>query len=247
MSSLFQQQNGPQPPREVTSPIEVLSILKGLFNQRSSLQIRFDERSTQFQTFIVHVDNQYVWLDELIPREGDRFMTQGESFRVDAWHDGVHIHWNAPAADCLDYDESPAYRLPLPSQLTYHQKRGAYRASMPPGIQAKLFLRHQKTRATLEGRVLDVSATGCQVTFEGDCSDQIKSGEEYTQSWLILPDGSRLDVILEARHLRFNENRDNSYVGMAFKKVDALTQRQIDRFVNFLQREARRLEKDDLF
>lgn len=93
MASLFQQQTGPQPPRQVTSAIEIQAILKNLQNARDALHIKFDERSLQFQSFVVQLDEQYLWLDELIPREGDKFMAQGESFRIDSWHDGVHVFW----------------------------------------------------------------------------------------------------------------------------------------------------------
>jgi c-di-GMP-binding flagellar brake protein YcgR len=52
---------------------------------------------------------------------------------------------------------------------------------------------------------------------------------------------------MEVRHAVYEEAIDETHIGLRFKQPGALMQRQIDRFVNFLQREARRLEKDDLF
>lgn len=247
MASLFQQQTGPQPPRQVTSAIEIQAILKNLQSARDALHIKFDERSLQFQSFVVQLDEQHLWLDELIPREGDKFMAQGESFRIDSWHDGVHVFWDCSSATCVELEGAPAYRLPLPAELTHHQKRGAFRAGMPPGIQALLTLADSRLKKNVQGRLNDVSATGCRATFEGDLQGLIKPGQELGQSWIALPDGGRLSVTLEARHIKHDVERNTTLLGLAFKKVDAMTQRQIDRFVNFLQREARRFEREDLF
>ncbi|MNF19052.1 Flagellar brake protein YcgR [compost metagenome] len=52
---------------------------------------------------------------------------------------------------------------------------------------------------------------------------------------------------VELRHVRFDDKLGMSFAGIRFHNMSGLVQRNIERFVYQLQREARRFEKDELF
>jgi hypothetical protein len=52
--------------------------------------------------------------------------------------------------------------------------------------------------------------------------------------------------MLELRHLRYETRLDRTFAGMCFHNLSGLMQRKVESFVNQLQREARRMEKDVL-
>tara|TARA_R110002051_G_scaffold2291_3_gene11929 strand:+ start:105704 stop:106453 length:750 start_codon:yes stop_codon:yes gene_type:complete len=249
VSTLFDQEAGPQPPREVRSAIEILSLLKNIQQRHDPLIITFTDRTQRFQSFIVKIDTdaKQLWLDELIPREGDRYAVMGESFRAESWIDGVHIRWQCLGVQKVMLDDAPAYRAPLPQELIYHQKRGAFRAAVRRSLDASIGIVHTKRAVALTGSIMDISATGCKARMPGDCSHLLPPGEEFEASYLQLPDNGRSALNLEVRHAVYDAVSDETHIGLRFKQPTPLVQRQIDRFVNFLQREARRLEKDDLF
>lgn len=246
---LFEQEVGPQPPREVRSQIEVTSLLKTLQQSRDPLMVTFADRSQKFQSFVVNVDSDsgYFCIDELIPRDGDRFVAQGEAFRVDAWHEGVHIRWSCGGAEKIDFEDAPAYAAPLPGDMIYHQKRGAFRATVHRSLETAIGLIKPQQAQLCTGSLIDISATGCKARFRGNMSSLYKLGELLEQSYLELPDAGRLSVDMEVRHVTYDEPGDESHIGLRFRQPTPTVQRQIDRYVNTLQREARRLEKDDLF
>ncbi|WP_373186065.1 flagellar brake protein [Halopseudomonas sp.] len=249
MSTLFNQEAGPQPPRDVRSPIEILSLLKNIQQRRDPLRVTFPERTQKFQSFIVQIDTatKMLWIDEMIPRDGDRYATAGEAFRVDAWHEGVHMRWDCAGAQRLMLEGVPTYCAPLPEEMIYHQKRGAFRAAVKRGMQLGLHLGHAKRDVSLDGTLVDISATGCKARFSGDCTSQLPPGDLFEHSWLELPETGRLSTGIEIRHAHYGPDSNETQVGLMFHNPAAGAQRQIDRFVNFLQREARRLEKEDLF
>ncbi|WP_321351433.1 flagellar regulator YcgR PilZN domain-containing protein [Halopseudomonas oceani] len=216
---------------------------------RDTLTVTFTDRSQKFQSFIVNLDSDKgaIWIDELIPREGDRYANQGESFRIDAWHEGIHMRWNCPGASQVMLDDAPAYAIPLPAELIYHQKRGAFRASVRRTADIAVEMVHPERDRRFTCYLMDLSATGCKVRLEGDQSKSLKPGEEYPNSVLHLPDMGRVEVNVEVRHVVFREDANETHLGLMFKLQSAQAQRSIDRFVNQLQREARRLEKEDLF
>lgn len=215
---------------------------------RDQLIISFPERAQSFQSFVVAVDNssRQLWIDEMVPREGDRYIAQGESFRIDAWHDGVHMRWHCPSAERVTLDNAPAYRAALPDEMLYHQKRGAFRAPVQRPLETGAGLIHGKRGTSHAGHLVDISATGCRVRLSGDHSS-LNPGDLYEPSYLELPETGRIAVAMEIRHVCYEAASDESLVGLRFKRANPAAQRQIDRFVNLLQREARRLEKDDLF
>lgn len=249
MSTLFNQEAGPQPPRDVRSPIEILSLLKNIQQHRDPLRITFVERTQKFQSFIVEIDTETktLWIDELIPRDGDRYAMAGEAFRVDAWHEGVHMRWLCAGVQQSMLDGVPTYRAPLPDEMVYHQKRGAFRAAVKRSMQIGVRLGHAKRDVSLDGTLIDISATGCKARFSGDCTHLLPPGDLFERCALVLPETGRLSLAIETRHAHYDQASSETLVGLAFRQNAATVQRQIDRFVNFLQREARRLEKEDLF
>ncbi|PRB80556.1 flagellar brake protein [Pseudomonas sp. MYb185] len=249
MSTLFEQEAGPQPPREITATVEIQTLLKNLQLARTPLNISFDGRSQQFQSYIVGVDgpNARLLIDELIPHIGDKWLTQGESFRIDAWRDGVHIRWHGSAALKVLLEDAPAFSVQLPTQVTYHQRRGAYRATIQRSIDTHLELIHARHERQFAGELLDISATGCKLRLAGNQLQALQPGECYEHSRLLLPEEVRFDVNIEVRHCEYHEAGDETHVGLRFLHPAPQAQRHIDRFVHYLQREARRLAKEDLF
>ncbi len=211
--------------------------------------VTFVDRAQKFQSFIVKIDppSGTYWLDEMIPRDGDRYASQGEAFRVEAWLDGVQMVWNCASAQVVELDGAPAYAAATPDQMLYHQKRGAYRAAIHRTLETGIGLVHDKRDIRLTGHLLDISATGCKARLSGDQSAFLKPGDLYALSYLELPETGRLGAALEIRHTLFDEALNETHVGLQFRQPTPAAQRQIDRYVNTLQREARRQEKDDLF
>ena len=247
---LMEQGIGPQPPREVTAPLEIQSLLKSLQTSRTPLEVRFDDRNQTFQSFLIELapSSLTFCIDELIPSIGDKWAEQGESFRIDVWMDGVHLRWHTDGAVKVQLaDDAPAFRIVQPQQLTYHQRRGAYRATVHRSIDTCLELIDPERNRSFKGELLDISATGCKLRLPGNLEQALLPGERYQASQLQLEAELQLEVNVEVRHREYLKASDETHVGLHFHSPVAQTQRHIDRFVNQLQREARRLEKDDLF
>ena len=85
----------------------------------------------------------------------------------------------------------------------------------------------------LEGTLLDMSATGCKLSFKGDIQDRLQTGQIYEKFSARLPFGT-ITTEVELRHLIYDEKIDSFY------RISGMTQRQVERFVYQMQREARR-------
>ncbi|MGO3999971.1 MULTISPECIES: flagellar brake protein [Pseudomonas] len=247
MSNALNAEDAPQPPKVLTTPLEIAGNLRMLQESHDPLIITFHERTQRFQSYVVDVDreNNSIALDEMIPRDGERFLLAGEPFRIEGFHEGVRIAWESNGP--LTIDESNGtrcYRGTLPDEVVYHQRRNAFRAALKLAQLVSIELGGEKLKVPLAGKLLDISATGCKLRFDGDISNGLQLGQVYDRFIAALPFGS-MTTPVELRYLHHEEKIDTTFAGVRFHNMSGLVQRQVERFVYQLQREARRFDKDD--
>jgi c-di-GMP-binding flagellar brake protein YcgR len=240
--------DAPQPPKVLSTPLEISSNLRQLLESHDPLIITFHERSQRFQSYLVDLDrdSNMIALDEMIPRDGERYLLAGEPFRVEGFHEGVRIAWESNGQ--LNIDESAGsrcYRGPLPAEVVYHQRRNAFRAALKLAQLVNVNLDGEKLKAPISGKLLDISATGCKLRFEGDITGSLQLGQVYDRFNADLPFG-KMTAPVELRYLHFEERISTTFAGVRFHNMSGLVQRQVERFVYQLQREARRFDKDDM-
>ncbi|MCJ8167781.1 flagellar brake protein [Atopomonas sediminilitoris] len=247
MPSPFAIDDSPQQPRQLTSPAEIVANLSTLMDSHDPLIVRFNGRNRKFQSFVVAIDkaNNRVALDELMPNDGDKLMQAREAFSVEAFHDGVRITWSneADLAVYAQHEGAPCFWLPLPSSITYHQRRAAFRVSLKQTQKIPLRVSDSLKAVQATGLLVDISATGCRCLFKGNLQSQLLPGAVLDHLTIAL-DQQRVTCHAEVRHVHFDEKRNLSLVGIRFYKLQGLEQRTIERFVYQQQRESRRTEND---
>ena len=244
MSNAFNDVQVPQPPKLLKTPIEIAAYLKPLVETRSPLRITFLERNRQFQSFLIDINTEQglIALDELIPTEGERLLLQGERFRIDSSHEGVQITWEYDVPGNLsELNDSRCYWFPLPKEVSYHQRRNAFRVRLQLNRQPTAELSDLPSKKFLKGSLLDISATGCKIRIAKNATSMVSPGELLEKFSVALP-GSSLSSTVEVRHVSYNERLDCTEVGLRFYRMSGLTQRQVERFVYQLQRETRRID-----
>ncbi|MCW1245357.1 flagellar brake protein [Pseudomonas sp. SAICEU22] len=240
-------EDAPQPPKVLTTPLEISGNLRMLQDSHDPLIITFHERSQRFQSYLVDVDREKntIALDEMIPRDGERFLLAGEPFRVEGFHDGVRIAWEGNGPLTIDdSNDGRCYRGALPEEVVYHQRRNAFRAALKLAQLVNVEMGGDKLKSPVSGQLLDISATGCKLRFDGDITERLQLGQVYERFIAALPFGN-MTAPVELRYLHFEERINTTFAGVRFHNISGLVQRQVERFVYQLQREARRFDKDD--
>jgi c-di-GMP-binding flagellar brake protein YcgR len=218
-----------------------------MLDSHDPLIITFHERTQRFQSYLIEVDGKDIAFDEMIPRDGERFLASGEAFRVEGFHDGVRIAWECKDTLAIsDHENHRCYRGPMPKEVIYHQRRSAFRAALKLAQLVDIEINGDKLKVPLAGKLLDISATGCKLRFKGDISEQLQLGQIYERFAAALPFG-KMTAPVELRYLYFEDRINITFAGVRFHNMSGLVQRQVERFVYQLQREARRFDKDDDF
>src|SRR5690606_23576873 len=136
VSNPFQEDEGPQPPKVLSAPLEIFANLRLLQQNHDPLVISFHERSQRFQSYLVEVNRERGLLafDELVPNDGERYLKNGEPFRIEAFHEGVRIAWECQQQVRIgELEGARCYWTGIPEKITYHQRRSAFRAQIQAG------------------------------------------------------------------------------------------------------------------
>ncbi|TBU93926.1 pilus assembly protein PilZ [Pseudomonas dryadis] len=246
VSNPFVQEDGPQPPKVLKAPVEIVANLRLLQQHHDPLIIMFHERNQRFRSYVIDVDREQnrLVLDEMIPSDGERYLQNGEAFRVESFHEGVRIAWECAASMQLsEFQGERCYIGGIPAEVHYHQRRNAFRATLKQSDQVRIELDGDKLRAPISGLMLDISASGCKLRLPGNVVASLHPGQIYERFSAQLPFG-KLETSVELRHAYHDEKLDITFVGLRFANMSGLVQRMVERFVYQLQREARRFESE---
>lgn len=247
MSDSFSESNAAQLPTLLTSPIEIISNLRALLQHHDLLVMTFADRQQTFHSYIVDIDreNNRLAYDELIPNDGERHLVNGEPVTITAYRDGVRMVWSHTQQGlAANIDGAVGYWMSLPNEVSYHQRRNAYRANTLPEQPIDVQINGKPLKAAIAARLIDISATGCKLKI-GSLAAKLQPGQLYDAFSIALPSGN-ITLSAELRHLDKDEASDSAHAGFLFRQMSGATQRVIERFVYQLQREARRSD-DELF
>jgi c-di-GMP-binding flagellar brake protein YcgR len=233
----------------LSTPLEIASTLQLLVERRAPLILTFPQQAKSFRTYLVQVDSDrhMLMLDEIISHDAAVFLEDGEPYRIEGSHGGVLIAWECSSSlrSCTR-GGLRCYQMSMPHEVMYFQRRNAFRATLRLSQWIDIFLDGDKLRrnGALRGRLLEISATGCRVSFDGNLEDQLRIGCIYERMSASAPLNVNL-TMLEIRHLRYEARIDRTFAGVRFHNLSGPVQRKVQSFVNQLQREARRAEKDE--
>lgn len=136
--------------------------LRQLQDSHDPLIITFHERTQRFQqSYLVDVDRERgtIALDEMIPRDGERFMLAGEPFKVEGFHEGVRIAWGSNGQLTIDESgDSRCYRVRCQMKW-FITSVATLRAALKLAQLVNVDLDGEKLKAPISGKLLDIPAT----------------------------------------------------------------------------------------
>jgi c-di-GMP-binding flagellar brake protein YcgR len=242
--------NPPSIPKDqiLVDPVEIGKALAGVVESRSQLTLRIEDRLTPYVSLLVKVDseNQILYIDELLPKNGNEALSNGEIFSIRALCRGIPVFFGGNQILSVDGESGLlTYKLRFPDRLVYQQRRQFFRVSVgiTQNCEAVIIRSERKQDSdaiSTRGRVIDLSQRGARLQIPGQLSPELEVGEQLAECEISLPDCDYLKSQAEIRHFFYDEERDVSYCGLLFHGLGKVEQRKLDRYVLQLQREARK-------
>lgn len=230
--------------RTISDRQQIYSILASVQKSRSPITIKFENRERYYTSLILRTELEegYMIIDEIAPEDGHQLAMQKLPFSIRGSHNGVSLFFRPNIiAGSGEQSGIAFYKVNFPKEMIYQQRRGAFRAPVAQAMRIKATVRSFDRNQLLTGRLYDLSITGCRINFEGEVKPELVRGDSFEECHISTPEFT-VKVPVSLKHATYIKDWGETTCGFQFEGLDKIAQKQIDRFVYFLQREARRLE-----
>lgn len=229
----------------LTEPADIYRIIKSLQQARSFLSVKLGNSSDTFGSIILHTDfdKQVFVIDQLSPETGNPLIQRKTKIAVSGLLDGVPALFGTTTYHtALQIDGSRVHSLHFPETITYNQRRQAFRISVPRSIDSSITLQAPSRGASLQGRVIDISASGIGCEFVYHLQD-LEKGSVISHVHIVV--GNVLDMTCDLicqYPPHTDENSNYFRMGTEFCALNSSQEKAVARTVLMLQQNARKLE-----
>jgi c-di-GMP-binding flagellar brake protein YcgR len=205
------------------------------------LDVQWPGETERYGTAIlgVYAEHGFFVLDELNPDEGHGKLLERRELHASGRLEGVPLKLSARLLEARDKEGVAFYKMELPQQLLYVQRRRSHRfAQTGSPLPFNARLRDQQEVKVLRGMVHDVSSDGVGVVFEGQVP--LRRG-------LVLqhPREGAIAFDLEIRHAAYLPDRQVTRMGGRMLNMEKASLRRLRAVIHALEKEFARRKLAD--
>lgn len=228
--------------RYLSDPSEVNRVFQVLRDQRSPMSLMFDGDDGKFTAQILEVRSDTFLLEDIRPRSGYQLARIGKDFRLAGRADGMYVYISDLVFKEVASERGlPYFIVKLPDRLLYQQRRKAARFQLPLRVTAdgaSVVLNRGDTPLT--GYILDISAGGCRVAFDGIIAPPFEADEVVARCEIDIPNLLELSAEGTIRHHSYNKDNDKVSCGIEFTRMEVTDRRRLEHFVQKISHIAQR-------
>lgn len=223
---------------QVTEPHRLLALLKNLQSKRTLLSARIDDQSRYYTTTLLKIDpqSQLIYLDELVPRTGHERLQSGCVLHVVGLLSGVPTYFTTPVISVDEQEGIAFYRVALPEQIDYQQKREFFRVRIGPKLNLGVRLTRTEGAVMLSGRLLDISLGGFGALLPDN--SQLKELDFVTVNALDLPEKKIISCTAQICHIQRPQLRNTNglQIGANFNELSSKAEQTLFQAILLLER-----------
>lgn len=224
------------------NPAKVRSVMRSLMEAHQLVSISLDRADSTSISVITSIskDNKYFSLDGVRESVVDKKIVAGSSFSLTTSLDGIDVRADRlKATDTVEVADNQNYLIPLPEQIYYFQRRNTYRAQVTALAKINTSLRIPDSGDSADAEecnLVDVSATGCAITFGGELGNQLAESTEPLVLTLNLQENDEtLELAAIVKHSRYLKHSKRWRFGMKFTEIPLATEHRLDKLIAHLQ------------
>ncbi len=221
----------------ITHVPQIANLLRRIRDHKVLLSVRVPGHDGVFNSLLLDVspERNLVLLDELSPQEGHALACEVRQLKIRCQCQGVELSFACKINIGQSQRGISFYHAPLPSSLTYLQRRNDFRVHVGVSLAVPLHLPIEGMHQVVDGDVTDLSMGG----LGANISDGIKlnRGQIIDNCQLDLPKGESLQTEIEIRFVRQNSHNHTQHIGASFHHIQPQHEHVLRKLVTQLERE----------
>lgn len=166
-------------PYVIESTDEIHTVLKKIYNSHILLSVLTEQKEMLFSSLLLELNlaGNYIVLDELYPRDILKKSLEDTTLKVYTKIDGIDVSFSGIVQAISNMDGSDYYKLNIPSDIIYKQRRNTYR--VPISITKPITAAFSTMENILvHAELRDLSLSGLSARLKSPAGDSLKEGDE---------------------------------------------------------------------
>lgn len=205
----------PQESRYLSTREEVVQVFQLFRDQLSEIKLRFADIPQTYTARVLDLENDQVFLQNIVPRDGAQHLRGGCEFSISGRADGlfVYITENKILAQPQSQDAG-FFRIAMPTSVLYQQRRRSQRVRVP--VQANVHRSHVQIGAInpIYARILDISEHGARIAIDPARPDSMRQHQRIEHCRIHVPNQLSVEVDFIVRHARYDANARTMTCGL---------------------------------
>jgi len=233
---------------KLTDRIRIFGLINRLLKEKALLGVFIKGGEQQYNSMLLDasLDGNYVVFDELKPNAGHELLSHKRICRISGQSQGISLEFEAQIKKIGNRDNIAFYVASLPSIANYQQRRASVRVQLSAATPLSVKLRMKNGNIELRGELRDISAGGLSIRFHDELSNDINPGDEI-ECTFSSPENQQDQFVIDAQVKlikRKAEPSEPAFLGCQFIDILKPQQRQIEKMIMRLQREAQKRRSD---
>lgn len=226
----------------VRSRLEIVSVLRGLKDQRELVTAYFGEGRDFIVTMVLSVNPEFeeIVLDFGAEQKANARLMQASRLFFVSQLAQIRVQFWTGRADATTFDELPAFRVRMPAELMRLQRRQYYRVRVPArhGVRCEL-PPAKEDGPRISARVVNISCGGLAITNVPE-EVRLEPRTRVHGCTLLIDDNGAIETTLEivrVAEVPLAHGAASRLFGVQFIDMHAGARARIQRYINRVERE----------
>ncbi len=214
----------------------ILSILKPVLGNETSLKVAPDHSDELFQTSLLNIDykQKLLTLSKINYTYGHLMVIDAKSLTIYSQHDGAEVSFSTYLSR---YSERNGgyYEIRFPEKVKYCQRRMSHRihVSYSLNIQAEFYT---ETGQKVQGHLRDISTDGLRLQIPEANPNEFSEKALIKNCVINLPDREQINCTLQIQHKHKHIRNTGCTIGGSFYAMSAEQKKELEKFIIGLER-----------
>ena len=220
----------------VNTPERILSLLKPVLGNETSLKIVPDHSDELFQTRLLNIDyvRKILSLQKINYTFGHLMVIDAKYLTLYSHHDGAEVSFSTHMSR---YSERNGgfYEIQFPTKVKYCQRRMSHRVHVSFALDIRAEFYTEKGEK-IQGLLRDISANGLRLQLHEVNPREFQEKSLIRNCVINLPDRERINCTLQIQHKHNHIRSRGCTIGGSFFAMSNEQKKELQKFITGLER-----------
>ena len=222
---------------KLTTADDIQHLFKRITSKHSLLSVLMDSSDEYYGSTIIEINDKenYLVIDELYPKDGHEKIQVGSRLMFNTQYQGAFVNFNSTIEAIGENEKAAYYKIGLPEEVEYHQRRNTYRITTSVSEPIAVTLVNEDD-VMIKGELRDISHGGMCIRINA-LSHLNLNAEDYMPTCLIQAENrQKILTSINICHVEEINETGSLRIGAEFANMSKIDRRELEHLIAKLER-----------